>query len=868
MVDNNGNKEVVYLNIDSSYYFKESSDEETTIINYKTNLYDELHIYSENKTAKLNSIINKYFEKYFPEEKEKKIDFFLLSHNLSKYFCKKRDINKNTIERYINYFFFRRTEITYSNTFVIKNEGIEYIGLLLSYIYSKLDYYKIKSKEEIKEKMSIPNNKNINVLTDFYNNCIKNNLQPNESDKSKFWYENRKNYPLPPELLFLIYLFQKITIFDFNINFQNELYKDDHFKYLVLVLMNLDLFIVNLDYFKFNFIHEKFQKKKYSLYQKKVLNAIYPDSLKINLIKDNETLYSNKWNFNKNFNLDGIRNTELNDKRKKKRENQDYAYGDYTVIQRQMNSLFNGSSLQKDDSIKSKDFLNNSMIDNYKNVSDPYKMINMSVIAKPTLDKKKKNINKDIDYLMEELILKNHYCFEIIFILFYLTSSYKVNNIDLIINYSYTKEIVQYFKNIKIDLNKMIDKFHILDLYSESLTKIKSLNVEIDSFDLDTYNQLLYYILLNNNLKILKFSFFTSDINYFSYQLLYTYLNVLNHKYTIKDSENNEKKILDDYYSYFKNNLLYLFYLIKIKSLETLGLNFEIPFIVQKNTNYMIIILKFLINILIYLNDPKCVIKQLTLLSPSTILDGRMMENLDNIFKEMDCYKKNVYLIELNLQFILYKMPHITNIITYNLLSLRIGNLDIITFESLINYLNSYNFSRYSLLKHLTIKLINNINYLTPKLKVLFRNLFSIKLKNFKKLYLYTNIIIRNKKECEYLIKILSDNWISYYALIFNEKSQQFFKENVNNEKITFLVPHNLENELIGADKNNNKNISTNPHDTVYWYLKYLFNNRYYYISKNFNAHKYYIYNILKYLYFEKTITIFYDIKSSEAFNK
>jgi len=867
MVDNNENKEMVYLNLDSSYYFKESSEEEINIINYKTNLYDKIDINSRNKTAKLNSIIYKYFEKYVPEEKEKKTDIFLLSLNLSKYFCKKKDINKHTIERYINYFFYRRIDIIYSNTFILRNEGIQNIGSILSYIYSKLDYYKLKSKEEIKEKICIANNNNINVLTDFYNYCINNSLQPNEENKSKFWYENRKNYPIHPELIFLINLFNKITIFDFNINFQNELYKDDDFKYLVLVLLNLDLFLINLDYFKFYFIHEKFQKKKYSLYQKKVLNIIYPDSLKINLIKDNETLYSNKWNFNKNFNLEEIRKTELIDKRKKKRRNQDYEYGDYTVIQNQ-NTLFNSLFLEKDP-IKPKDFLSKSILDNNKkNVNNSYKKLNSSLIVLPTLEKNKITINNNINYLIDELILKNHYCFEIIFILLYLTSSYKVNNIDLIMNNSYTKEIVKYFKNIKIDLNKIEDNFHILDLYSTPLKNIKSLNVEIDSFDLDTYNLLLYYILSNNDLKKLKLSFFTSDINYFSYQLLYTYINVLNNKYKIKDPENNEKKILDDYYSYFKNNLLYLFYLIKIKSLQTLGLNFEIPFIVQKNENYMIIILKFLINILIYLNDPKCVINELTLLSPSTIFDGGMMENLDNIFKEMDCYKNNAYLIELNLQFILYKMPHITNVITYNLLILRIGNLDLITFESLINYLNLYNFARYSLLKQLGIKLINNIHYLTPKLKILFRNLFSIKLKNFKILDLYTNIIIRNKKECEYLTKILSDNWISYYTLIFNEKSQKLFKENVNNKKITFLIPHNLENELIGTDKNNNKNISTNPHDTVYWYLKYLFNNKYYYTSRNFNAHKYYIYNILKYLYFEKKITIFYDINSSETFKK
>ena len=64
--------------------------------------------------------------------------------------------------------------------------------------------------------------------------------------------------------------------------------------------------------------------------------------------------------------------------------------------------------------------------------------------------------------------------------------------------------------------------------------------------------------------------------------------------------------------------------------------------------------------------------------------------------------------------------------------------------------------------------------------------------------------------------------------------------------------------------KNNNKNISTNPDDIVYWYLKYIFNKRYYYITKNFKAQKYYIYNILKYLYFIKKVNIFYDITSDE----
>jgi hypothetical protein len=245
-----------------------------------------------------------------------------------------------------------------------------------------------------------------------------------------------------------------------------------------------------------------------------------------------------------------------------------------------------------------------------------------------------------------------------------------------------------------------------------------------------------------------------------------------------------------------------------------------------------------------------------------------LLFNIDKIFEEMDCNINNMYLYELNIQFSIYKIPHITNIISRNLLILNIGNLDIDTFESLVGYFHSYKFANTSLLRKINVKLLNVIEYLNPKIKIILRSLFSVKLRNLKKLSLLTNIIIKNEKECSYIIKILKDNWISSYTLIFNESSQEFFKTHINNSRITYLVPHNLENEMIGPEKNNNKNISTNPDDLVYWHLKYLFNNRYYYASRNFKAHKYYIYNILKYLYFIRKVKILFDIQSTDEENK
>ena len=302
--------------------------------------------------------------------------------------------------------------------------------------------------------------------------------------------------------------------------------------------------------------------------------------------------------------------------------------------------------------------------------------------------------------------------------------------------------------------------------------------------------------------------------------------------------------------------------MIRKRPINSLGLNFDIPILVQQRTKYMMTILKFLLNILIYLNDPNCDIKDLTLLSPNTILDGRTMNNIDKIFEEMFTNKKKKTLIELNLQFTIYEIPHITNVVISNLVILRIGNLDLITFESLTNHLNSFSFAEKSSLRQLNIKLMNSIEYLSPRIKIILREFFNIKLRFLSSLSLYTNIIIKDQKECTFLAKILSDNWIPSYTLLFNEQSKELLNQYLKEDKITFLVPHNLERDLIGINKNDN--ISTIPDDLVYWYLKYLFNNRYYYSTRNFRSHKYYIYNILKYLYYEKNVKISYEIKEEE----
>ena len=890
----------VYLKIDGSNYFEETNDkEDKDIICEKERIFNEIKDSNNPKLEVLKEIITKYTDKFFPDEKDKSI--FSMSIVLSKHFCKSKNLKKSSMENYINYFFNKRSTILYSNSFTINIEIIINMGNIISYIYSRFESFKIKTKPDILDNIKKSGEQIRNILTYFYNYCSDNNLAPNEENKCLFWHENRKNYNLPGELLFLLNIFTKINVFNFDLNFLDEAFNEEIYKYLFLVLMNIDLFLLNLKSIKFNLIHEKLQKNLYPLYNNEILYDIYPETLKINRLKDNESIYTRKWNFEKNFMLEEIRNLEIIEKEKIKKKNEDKNFGDFTIIQNRK-SAFNTSFLRKTDTIENKNFEEIYNISNQSfcdNTNIPFIETNIRRLKsfythdyndklnkkakKEKIKEKTKAIIKEEKSLIEKknenenMIKKEiefyHYSFEVIISFFILVRYYKLESIDLVMNDAYSPEIIYYFKKfLKLDIlnedNYNYRDFHIIDLVINILRTMRTLNIEIDSLDINTFDKLLNILFINNRIKELKFSFFTSDINYISFRLTRTYFRFIEKTECIKNSENNENYILEYICPYFKNNLLFLMNLIKIKKLNKLGLNFDIPSLIQNKDDYMMIILKFILNIFIHLNESECKINELVILSPKTIFDGKLMANIDKIFEELNFYENNMYLYELHIQFTIYKVPNIKNVISKNLLCLSIGDLDIPTFESIVNYLNSYKFAISSLLRKIKIKLLNNIENLSPKLKVILPALFNVKLKNLKKLNLYTNIILINQKEYSFFVKILKDNWISSYTLIFNKLSQEYFNKYSKSNKITYLVPHNLENEIIGPDKANNKNISTNPDDSAYWILKYLFNNRHFYISNNFRAKKYYIYNILKYLYFVKKTEIIYDIKTSEEDNK
>ena len=457
----------------------------------------------------------------------------------------------------------------------------------------------------------------------------------------------------------------------------------------------------------------------------------------------------------------------------------------------------------------------------------------------------------------------------------------RIDNIkkcDLIANDFYNKNIIIYlFNNFNINALSIDEQFHILDLFCNRIKKLDALNIEINSLDLLSFDKILRLIYKNQNLLSLKLSLFSSDVSYFITTLLKTYEEFTSSDEIYELQQNKgryitleilEEKIINDISVYFIENLNILFEIIKKKNnLEALGLNFDVPKILINNMNYKRPIMKFILNILFLIdnneNKGKSKIKKLTLLSPHTVLDNRLENNIDDLFKDIRIYKNAKILNELNIQTQFHNNKYIKNIISPNLIILSIGDLDMYTFQKLVTYLTSYEFSSKSSLTNLNIKLQNKIIYLDTKIKLLMRQLFDIKIKTLLQLKFFSNIIISSKSNYFYLIKILKNNWIPSYVITLNQKSK-YINTNIIKD-VEFLVSKSIETKvfneyelsLIKKDKIEKVN---DPNDEIFWILKYIFYCRYSNYYLNFIDVKNIIFSILKYLYLSSKVKLSHDI--------
>ena len=814
--------------------------------------------YKANESKKLestNKIMNQFFEKTF----SKFDDIFALSQSIAKQISKNQKIEKDLIEDKLKLFIRNSNKYKY-NSLELNLNLCKSFAFILCYAYSKMSDYKIKNMKKLLEIRKSIIKKKIDIFNDYNRYCKQNNKNIEKEKITKFCKENRNKYEILPEIIFIINRYSlvdtiRIEIMNFYSN-SNELNEED-LQYLELTILNIYWLFNSLNTIHFNFIDANIQNSLYLRYKEKIMDDLKElfkenkQTLKMNNLNIKDNLYKNKWDFNDKF-----------------------KFNDYKNPSNQPHSSFTHKSI--DLTNNSERLVGSKTVTNSKRSA----FFDFTLLKKP--DVKETPTRFDI-------VKNNISIFKYILIgLYSLNNSEEFLNLELIMNDCYIFEYILAFKKI-YDMEWMTrnySEFHLFDiiLYNNIMNRINRFNLEINSLDPWTFDKLLNFLYYNHTITAINLSLFSAEVSYltpFIYKIFEgtfkpdKLLKEVNgdDTYLFNDYKDIEEKMIDYLSIYFINYMQILFHLIKKKkNLEELGFNFDIPSNIVNKPKFMIVIFKFILNILFYVSNTR--IKKFCLISPHTPIDCRTDPEINNLINNIN-YNNNKSLEELSFHMPFYQIVNINIFITPNLKILNVGDVDILTLKLLCKNICNDNFNRNSSLEKLTIGIINSITDLNLDIKLIFEKLFRIKIKNFVYLCLFTNLEIISKYQYFYLLRLLDNNWIPEYRITFNKSSYTIISEPESKKelkKIYYLIPHKMEENCLEDvdiikikeyDKKNiliqniNKNVDIN--DESYWLLKYLFEHAYTDNLKNDQRIKKMIFDILKYAYFIKNPKVIHN---------
>jgi len=680
--------------------------------------------------------------------------------------------------------FFQNSKQIIPNFTAFITKYFRVIGYTFCYIYEQLKKYNIENLQKLSDEINQAIENKINIYDEYINFVLTRNNWYNNSSLISFVNKNKNKYKLPCELLLLINYFK--NIYTLEIDYENLILNDNDFLLLTITLINIDLIYKKVNYIKLNFINSSFQKDIYSRYFRLEKDSISYTNKYIkyfNFIKE-KNFFSKEKHFNRDFHC--------------QQKNND---------------------LEKEDNLDNNEEENNFTSD---------------------LMNEKININ--------EIIIKYKNFLSLILITFHCVQKFiNMTKFDLIINESYSNEFKFLFK--KYCFLNPSSSFNLVN-FLQMKDDIKNLNLELNFIDSITTYKLLEFIHKNKSISELQISFFSSEVSYIHQAIYKLYCQQKEFK---KDNKMNyisepETNYLNKMLQNFERNLSLLFdIIVSKKNLSKLILYFDIPPILINNQLYTILILKFIINILFLIDDNNNYsLHILTIFSPDISLDKDNCPIIDDYFEELDTYKNNETLIELNLKVQINKIVNINKLVSAKLIILNIGDFDLISLEIFIKYLISYKFSSISNLKKLSIGLSKSIIKFFPKINSIISKLYSIKISSLLELNIITNIIIDSKENYLKLLSNLKYHWISLSNIILNDESKYIIEDNKEfRNKIKYLEL-NFEEEMIINNRKTNKAIE------CYWILKYLFINKY----KIINEIDKITYGIFKYLNYEGKMTI------------
>ena len=393
--------------------------------------------------------------------------------------------------------------------------------------------------------------------------------------------------------------------------------------------------------------------------------------------------------------------------------------------------------------------------------------------------KESNNIEENKIEDFDSLIKKYQYTLQMIIISAFFMS--KIPNLffcNFTIPFNFQNEILRMLQMNQIYLAD----FNLLSFISDA--KMIRITIDFNSLDNKAFQEVLSLLFKNNNLRICQLNFFPSE-NYFIPELLVRLLQECNSNYKLTQSYKPDKSIfgkIEPYEEldiilfkkisdYFESNINKLFLTLCIKStVEELSLIFNVPSLIKKIDFYLRIILKFIMNIFISIDNMKLNLKTFNLQTSNFFFDGNKYPFLIDFLDKICIFSNNeLKLSKLTCQMKFKNITNIYRIIPYNLTQLSIGELDYETFIYFTEYITSSQFSTHSKLLKLKINLSNTLFNINESVEYLIR-LFTEYPKSLKEIGINTRFIIQ-KGQIDFILKEIDYNTLENIYFNFNKIS-------------------------------------------------------------------------------------------------
>ena len=804
-------KNMHYLTIDSKNKLSEENDD---ILNQRiTDLANSTIV--EN----VGNEINKFFIKILPENKE--ADLLKFNYSLSSKIIKAFGLNnimlKQKCEEYISDII--NMKIEPNSPFSLTSEINEKLSLILSVIYrtikkegklfsiDDINNWVIKEYEENKGILDILQKSSNNDLNATYSYMCSPNIYTDLNDGSDLgksslspFMANKIN--LEPLRITQVVQSRKTTAF-LNLN---ESKKMNSIQNKNANKIPLELFI----------LREKFENIKTVKLPLKKHSAIYNELIPL---EQNDIIFSIfvlsnlKLLFQRFFGIELDLSNEIILKDELADINNYYE----KILKenkrsRKMTYYKSENKKRVYDVYKNKSYNQNNKSAEEIESSDNFSMFSIREI---NIDETKKN--------QERFINKHIYSLHMIIIYWYfITKLSELKYFNLTIPINYEDKILLMLKESKIS-------FFEFNIFNNMSDKLAEVTIDFNSLENKLFQQIVSFLFVNPQLTKCNLCLFPPE-EYFEPRHLFNLLNQYSkskfNKSEINPGEEIDVFILRKMSEYFEANINKLFcYFHQMQKLNEISLIFEIPSIMNKVSNYEIIILKLILNIFTLINSRDS-FKKITVLSDNLNFDNRKHPFLSEFLDDLDLHNnKNSKIESLTLKLRIYEIYNLYRIIPYNVNHLYLGAFDLVSFQYFVEYITSSEFSVHSKIQFLQITLSNTIITLDEQCYNALKKLLIYYPKNLEEICINTSIYA-NREQIENLIKNTNYNKIAKITFSLNL--------NNNDENKMFSTPK--KNELNSEkSKENEINLYYIKKDEIYEEFKNSILNMMYKVGNKYN---------------------------------